>query len=389
MTLLRVAAKNAWRNKFRTTMTIVGGAVAVLAFVLLRTVLFAWNKGVDYAAKDRLATRHKVSIVIPLPKHYIDDVRNKIPGVKVASYLNWAGAKWPKDPNLFFANMAAADNVFDVYPEMKVAPEVIERWRGDKEGAIVGSALAHKLGWKVGDKIVLTGTIYPGDWQYTIDGVYTVPPQSALDQSSFFFHWSYLNDGAQERQKDHIGWIVTRVDDPSKGAQVSAAIDALFDDQDNQTTTMSERAMNLGFLGGASAILAALDIVSVIILVIMMLILGNTIAMGVRERTTEYGVLRALGFRPAHIRLFVIGEALTVALLAAIAGLALSYPLVELGLGRWMEENMGNFFPAVRISPVTAVAAVAFTLGLGALAAVIPAVSAGRLQVTEALRRIA
>ena len=389
MTLLRVAAKNAWRNKFRTTMTILGGAVAVLAFVLLRTVLSAWNKGVDYAAKDRLATRHKVSIVIPLPKHYIDDVRNKIPGVKVASYLNWAGAKWPKDPNLFFANMAAADNVFDVYPEMKVAPEAIERWRGDKEGAIVGSALAHKLGWKVGDKVVLTGTIYPGDWQYTIDGIYTVPPQSALDQSEFFFHWSYLNDGAQERQKDHIGWIVTRVDDPSKGAQVSAAIDALFDDQDNQTTTMSERAMNLGFLGGASAILAALDIVSVIILVIMMLILGNTIAMGVRERTTEYGVLRALGFRPAHIRLFVIGEALTVALLAAVAGLALSYPLVELGLGRWMEENMGNFFPAVRISPVTAVAAVAFTLGLGALAAVIPAVSAGRLQVTEALRRIA
>jgi putative ABC transport system permease protein len=363
--------------------------VAVLAFVLLRTVLFAWNKGVDYAAKDRLATRHKVSIVIPLPKHYIDDVRSKIPGVKSASDLNWAGAKWPKDPNLFFANMAAADNVFDVYPEMKVAPEAIERWRGDKEGAIVGSALAHKLGWKVGDKVVLTGTIYPGDWQYTIDGIYTVPPQSALDQSEFFFHWSYLNDGAQERQKDHIGWIVTRVDDPSKGAQVSAAIDALFDDQDNQTTTMSERAMNLGFLGGASAILAALDIVSVIILVIMMLILGNTIAMGVRERTTEYGVLRALGFRPAHIRLFVIGEALTVALLAAIAGLALSYPLVELGLGRWMEENMGNFFPAVRISPVTAVAAVAFTLGLGALAAVIPAVSAGRLQVTEALRRIA
>jgi putative ABC transport system permease protein len=388
MTLLQVAAKNAWRNKFRTTMTILGGAVAVLAFVLLRTVLVAWNTGVDYAAKDRLATRHKVSIVIPLPKHYIDDVRNKIPGVKAASYLNWAGAKWPKDPNVFFANMAAADNVFEVYPEMTVAPDAIERWRSDKQGAIVGSALAHKLGWKVGDKVVLTGTIYPGDWQYTIDGVYTVPPQSALDQSSFFFHWSYLNDGALERQKDHIGWIVTRVDDPSKSARVSAAIDALFDDQDNQTTTMSERAMNQGFLGGASAIFSALDIVSVIILVIMMLILGNTIAMGVRERTTEYGVLRALGFRPGHIRLFVIGEAFTVALLAAIAGLVLSYPLVELGLGRWMEENMGNFFPAVRISPLTALTAVAFTLGLGALAAVVPAVAAGRLQVTDALRRV-
>jgi putative ABC transport system permease protein len=388
MTLLQIAAKNALRNKFRTTMTVLGGAVAVLAFVLLRTVLFAWNKGVDYAAKDRLATRHKVSIVIPLPKHYIDDVRTKIPGVKAASYMSWAGAKWPKDPNVFFANMAIDDNGFDLYPEMIIDKQALDRWHGDKQGAIVGSALAHKLGWKLGDKVVLAGTIYPGDWQYTIDGIYSAPPQTAIDQSSFFFHWSYLNDGANERQKDRIGWIVTRVDDPSKGAQVSAAIDKLFDDEDNQTTTMSERAMNQGFLGGASAILSALDIVSVIILVIMMLILGNTIAMGVRERTTEYGVLRALGFQPGHIRLFVIGEALTVALLATVAGLGLAYALVEGAVGRWMEENMGNFFPAVHVNPVTSAAAVGLTLGLGALASLIPAIQASRLQVTDALRRI-
>jgi putative ABC transport system permease protein len=389
MTLLQVAAKNALRNKFRTSMTVLGGAVAVLAFVLLRTVLFAWNKGVDFAAKDRLATRHKVSIVIPLPKHYIDDVRNNVPGIKAATYLNWAGAKWPKDPNQFFANLAAADNVFDIYPEMTIAPDARERWQNDKQGAIVGSALAHKLGLHVGDKVVLAGTIYPGDWQYTIDGIYAVPPQSAIDQSTFFFHWSYLNDLANERQKDKIGWIVTRVDDPTKSAQVSAAIDKLFDDQDNQTTTMSERAMNQGFLGGASAILSALDIVSVIILVIMMLILGNTIAMGVRERTTEYGVLRALGFRPGHIRLFVLGEGFTVALLAAAVGLLLSYPIVELGMGRWIEENMGSFFPAFRINPMTAALALVLTVMLGTIASLIPAIQAARLQVTDALRRIA
>jgi putative ABC transport system permease protein len=389
VTLFQVAAKNAWRNTFRTAMTVLGGAVAVLAFVLLRTVIVSWNKGVEYAAKDRIATRHKVSIVIPLPKHYIDDVKNNVPNIKAATYLSWAGAKYPKDPNVFFANMAVDDNVFDIYPEMIIDKAAIATWLGDKQGAIVGSALAHKLGWKVGDKVVLQGSIYPGDWQYNIDGIYGAPPQTAIDQSSFFFHWKYLNDGAQERQKDKIGWIVTRVDDPSKSAAVTAAIDKLFDDQDNQTTTMSERAMNQGFLGGASAIFAALDIVSLIILAIMMLILGNTIAMGVRERTTEYGVLRALGFRPGHIRMFVIGEAVTVALTAAVVGLVLSYPLVELGLGRWMEENMGNFFPAVRIGVPTAVTAFVLTVGLGALASLIPAIQAARLQVTDALRRIA
>jgi putative ABC transport system permease protein len=389
VTLLEVAAKNALRNKFRTTMTILGGAVAVLAFVLIRTIIVAWNKGVDYAAKDRLATRDKVSMVISLPKHYIDDVRTKIPGVKAASYLSWAGAKWPKDPNVFFANMAADENVFDLYPEMEISPDAIERWHHDKQGAIVGTALAHKLGWNVGDKVVLAGSIYPGDWQYTIDGIYGAPPQTALDQSSFFFHWSYLNDGAKAGMKDKIGWIVTRVDDPSKSAEVTAAIDKLFDDQDTQTTTMSEHAMNQGFLGGASAILSALGIVSIIIMVIMMLILGNTIAMAVRERTSEYGVLRALGFQPGHVRMFVIGEALTVSLLAGLVGLALSYPFIEFGMGRWLEENMGNFFPAVHISPVTAATAFGATFVLGGLASLIPAIQAGRLQVTDALRRVA
>jgi putative ABC transport system permease protein len=388
MTLLEVAAKNALRNKFRTTMTILGGAVAVIAFILLRTILFSWYKAVDYAAKDRIATRHKVSIVIALPKHYIDKIRD-IPGVAAASYMNWFGAKWPKDLNEFFANIAVDDNVFDLYPEMTVPPDQLARWREDKQGAIIGAGLAKRLHINLGDKVVLQGTIYPGDWQYNIDGIYTVSAQSGIDQSSFYFHWKYLNDGANERQKDKIGWVVTRVDDPKRSAEVSAAIDKTFDDEDNQTVTMSERAMNQGFLGGASAILSALDVVSVIILVIMMLILGNTIAMGVRERTTEYGVLRALGFQPGHIRLFIIGEALTVAFLAGMVGLVLSFPLVQLGMGRWLEENMGSFFPHFVIDPMTAVWAVLLTLLLGGIASLIPAVQAGRLQVTDALRRIA
>jgi putative ABC transport system permease protein len=388
VTLLEVAARNALRNKFRTFMTVLGGAVAVLAFVMLRTVLHAWNVGVEYAAKDRLATRHKVSFVIPLPKKYIDEVA-AVPGVKIATYMNWFGAKWPKDPNEFFATLAVADNVFEVYPEMQVAPAAMAQWKSDKKGAIVGDMLARKLGLHVGDKVVLTGTIYPGDWEYTVDGLYTAPEQSAVDRSSFYFHWDYMNDGALPRQKNYIGWILTRIDDASKGPAVSAAIDRLFDDRDVQTATMSERAMNNSFLGGISAILDALDIVSIIILLIMMLILGNTIAMGVRERTTEYGVLRALGFEPGHIRLFIVGEAVTVATIAALVGCVLAFPIVQMGMGKWLEENMGQFFPYFRVTLPTLAVALGLTVILGALASLIPAVRAGRMQVTEALRRIA
>jgi putative ABC transport system permease protein len=387
VTLWSVAARNTLRNRFRTLMTVLGGAVAIIAFVVLRTVLGAWNAGVEYAAKDRLATRNKVSFVIALPKKYIDEVRN-VPGVKSATWMNWFGGKLAAYPDEFFANMAVADNALDVYDEVKVDPAQMAAWKADKTGAIVGDSLANKFHWKVGDKVVLQGTIFPGDWQFTVEAIYTVPKESAVPRTNFWFHWDYFNDALPARQKDKIGWIVARINDPSQSPAICARIDKLFDDSDIQTETMSEQAMNNSFLGGISAVLEALNVVSVIILLIMMLILGNTIAMGVRERTTEYGVLRALGFQPAHIRTFIVGEALTLSLIAGLFGLLLSVPLVS-GLGGWLEENMGQFFPQFRMSPLTAVAAVTLTLGLGALASLIPAIRAGRMPVTDALRRIA
>lgn len=387
MTLVSIAARNALRNKFRTIMTVLGIAIAVLAFVTLRTILHAWNVGLESAAKDRLATRAKVSFVIPLPKRYIDDVA-AVPGVKIASYANYFGGQWPKDANQSLATMAAADNIFDIYPEMSVAPAALAQWKADKKGAIIGDVLAKRLGIHVGDNVVLTGTIYPGDWEFTVDGLYTAPEQSAVDHSTFYFHWDYLNDGAPPHQKGFIGLILTRVDDPSKSAAVSRAIDGIFDDRDVQTATMSERAMTNSFLGGITAVLDALDFISIVTLLIMMLILGNTVAMGVRERTAEYGVLRALGFDPWHVRTLIVAETLTVSLGAAVLGCAMAYPLLG-AVGRWFEENMGQFFPTFRVTSVTLAVALALSVIVGGLASLIPALRAGRIQVTDALREIA
>jgi putative ABC transport system permease protein len=151
---------------------------------------------------------------------------------------------------------------------------------------------------------------------------------------------------------------------------------------------MSERSMNNSFMAAFSAILTVLDIVSGIILLIMMLILGNTIAMGVRERTREYGVLRALGFSPRHVAMFVIGEGLTIGVLAGAIGTALSYPVVQLGTGRWLEENLGAFFPYFRVSADTAIVAAVLAVLLGAVSAIIPAMQASKLTIIDALRRV-
>ncbi len=388
MNLVLIAARNLLRNKMRTVLTILGASVAILAFVMLRTVLSAWSTAADYSAKDRIATRHKVSFVISMPKNYIDQIR-LVPGVKQATYMNWFGGKNPNKPEQFFATLAVdPTTIFDVMDEIVLTPADRQHWLEDKKGAVIGDVLAKTLGLKVGDKFTLQGSIYPGDWEFNIDGIYSAKRKS-VDRSTFFFHWSYMNDSLPESRKDQIGWITSRIDDPGKGADISAAIDRIFDEKDVQTATMSERAMNLGFMGMISSLLKALDVISIIILLIMMMILGNTIAMGVRERTREYGVLRAIGFSPRDVGTFIVGEAAFIGLLSGVVGLALSVPIVELGLGRWLEENMGAWFPYFRIDAQTYVMGLGLAIGLALVASVIPARRASRLLVTDALRRVA
>ncbi len=375
------------RSPFRTTWTLLGVAIAVIAFVALRTVLDAWSAGAEYAAKDRLSTRHKVSYGLPLPKRYVDDIAARVRGVKKVTYCDWFGGRWAKAPSLFFANLACAVDAFEVYPELAVDAHALAEWKRDKQGAIIGDVLAKQLGVRVGDRMTLLGSFYPGDWELHIVGLYTARARSAVDRSTLFFRWDYKNERVPERQRDLVGWIFTRLDDAAASGRVSRAIDALFAERDVRTTTASEQAANHALLGGVSAVLAALDLVSIIVLTIMMLVLGNTMAMGVRERTSEYGILVAFGFRAWHVRGLIMAEAISLSMIGGVLGLALAYPLVRCVLGKWLEINMGKFFPAVHIAPRTLLAGAALPLLLGALTGWLSALRLRRVSVIDTLRR--
>jgi putative ABC transport system permease protein len=382
-----VATGNLLRNRFRVGATAVAVALAVVGFVLLRTVVSASEVAVTHAARDRVGTRHKVSFVMSLPRRYVDQVR-AVPGVQAATWLNWFGGKNPRDPDSFFASLAVDPaTFFTVYDEMSVPPAELQRWREDRQGVIVGDVLARQLRVRVGDRVSLQGTIFPGTWTFTVDGIYTATRRS-VDRSQFLFHWNYLNESLPQGRRDQIGWMVARVDDPARAASIAQAIDRVFEDQDIQTLSMSEKALNSSFMAMMSGFLRAIDIISAVILGILTLLLGNTLSMGVRERTQEYGVLRALGFRPGHLAGFILGEAALLGTLSGALGVALSYPLVERGLGRWIEENMGGSFPYFRIETHTSVAALLLAVALAVGSAAAPAWRASRMTVTDALRRV-
>jgi putative ABC transport system permease protein len=387
MTLGSIAARNIGRNKLRTTLTVTVVAIATLFFILLRTVVWSWTSASEFSKKDRIATRHKVSFVMQLPKRYAEEIA-AVPGVTAVAWANWFGAKDPKNEQDFFATIATdPKTLLDVYSEIKTSEAEKQAWFEDRQGALVGDALAKKKGWKIGDKVTLTGSIYPGDWTFNVRGIYTTTTTN-VDRSTLWFHWTYLNESLPPRQKDMVGWIMTNIADSSQSGRISKEIDAKFENRDLQTITMSEAALNQSFLGMFSAVLKAIDIVSVVITLIMALIVGNTIAMGVRERTNEYGVLRAIGFLPSHIARFILVEGVVIGVLGGLIGVLLGYPVVNGGMGRLIEENMGNMFPQFRVQPTVAAFAFGLATLLGLVAAILPARQASRLQVVEALRRV-
>jgi putative ABC transport system permease protein len=377
-----------FRRRGRTILTIIAVTLAVLIFCAIRTFIVAWNAGADEAAADRIATRHKVSITMQLPKHYIDDLR-EVPGVKAATWANWFAAKDPKERLPFFAGFAVDQNSwFDVEDDMKVAPDQIAVWKQTANGAILGDSLAKTFGVQVGDDVVITSDIYPGDWKFRVVGIYTAL-RKTVDRNIFVFRWDFLNnDPRSVYSKEHLGWMVSRITDSAHSADISKQIDAKFDSQDDQTLTMSERAFALSFLGGFAAVLKAFNVVSLVILLIMTLILANTLAMSVRERTHEYGVLRAIGFPPGHILGFILGESLLVALAGGVLGVAIVWLLINHALGPAMEANMAGVFQHFFAPGWVLAVALGAAAVLGLVAGAVPAILASRLKITDALRRL-
>ncbi|HZS40836.1 MAG TPA: FtsX-like permease family protein [Polyangia bacterium] len=384
MSFLLLIVKSAFRNRLRTTLTAVGVAIAIVAFLFLRTFISAWYAGVESSSSDRMVVRNKISIIFPLPIAYLDKIK-QVPGVEEVTYQNWFGGIYIDEKN-FFAQFASDDGLFKLYPEATTPPEQMQAYMNDRTGALVGQHLAEKYGWKIGDTVTLKGAIYPGDWKFTIRGIYTSTSKT-FDVSTMFFHWKYFNEAIPERLQNQIGIAIVKIKSGVDSAQVASAIDKTFVNSLAETRTESEKQFQLEFISMASAVIDAIQVVSFVVLIILMLILGNTLAMATRERTTEYAVMRAIGFRPAHVVWLVLGEGFVIAAVGVALGLAMAAPVLKT-FAQIFEKQLGAFLGSFDLDPKVIALAVAVALGLGMLASVIPAWRSGRLKIVDALRRI-
>jgi len=387
MKIFKLIYKNALRHKLRSLLTVLGIAVAVFAFGLIRTIIDAWYAGVEASAQNRLVTRSAVSLVMSLPLSYRDQIA-KAPGVLRVGVANWFGGVY-KEPKNFFMQFSVDEAYLDLYPEFIIPPEQKKQYLKERNACVVGRKLAAKYGWKLGDPIRLTGTIFSGDWDFVIRGIYR-GAETITDENIFLFHWEYLNERVLERSPEdgnNVGWYMVQIAGNADAAAISQQVDAIFKNSFAETLTETERAFQQGFVSMSGTIILAMRVISVVVIFVILLVLANTMAMGARERLSEFAVLKTLGFRPRHLIGLIGGESMLIAVLGFAAGSVLMIFAIR-GLGVFITENMGSFFPVFELKGQTIVMAFGAAVAVGLAAALFPTWRTVGMKIADGLRQI-
>ncbi|CAL8478322.1 ABC transporter permease [Caballeronia sp. S22] len=383
MFVLKLILRNALRHKLRTTLTVLGLTIAVLAYGLLHTVVDAWYAGAAAASNARLVTRNAISLVFPLPLAYENRIRG-VDGVTLVARSNWFGGVY-RDPKNFFAQFAVSDNYLDLYPEFVVPDQQRAEYQRDRKGALIGRQLADQYGFKVGDVIPLKGTIYPGTWDFVVRGIMEGRDESTITRQ-LIFHYDYLNETIRKTTKrtvDQVGVYVVGIKDPDDAAVVSRNIDNVFKNSLAETLTETEQAFQLGFVAMSNQIIAAIRVVSYVVILIIMAVMANAMAMSARERTTEYATLKALGFGPGFLSMLVFGESMAICAIGGGIGILATPPMAEV-----FKHATGGVFPVFMVSHETMLLQAACAFVVAMAAAIVPAVQASRVRIVEGLRAI-
>lgn len=385
MRILKLVFKNSLRHKLRTSLTILGIAIAVMAFGVLRTFVGIWYAGVEASAANRLITRQAVSFIFPLPYAYREQVA-KIPGVETVSFANWFGGTYI-DKNQFFARMGVdVETIFDVYPEFQLQPEQLATFKRERNACVIGEEIAKRYNLKLNDPMQLEGDIYPGKWEFVVRGIYK-PRDKNTDATQMFFHWKYIDERMtveMPTRAGEVGWYIIKIHDPAQAASISAQVDALFKNSPNETKTETEKAFQQSFVSAAGSIITAMDFVSFIIIGIIMLVLGNTMIMSARERVREYAVFKTLGFNAGHLVGLILGESLVISALGGTLGVAMTYPIVDF-MGMVLPKG---FFPLFYVDPKIVILAGVSALMVGIVASIFPIQRALTTKIVDGLRHL-
>lgn len=379
MKFRQLLTANLFRKKLRLVLTVGSFAVALALFGFLAVVRAAFSQGVEVAGADRLIVINRTSIIQPLPLSYGDRIL-RIAGVKEITHDNWFGGVYQYPKNFFGQFAIDVQQQRKLYPELMVPDDEWQAFVKDRQGAIVGARTAERFNWKVGDHVPLKGTIFPGTWDFNIDGIYH-GKRKADDETQFWFQWDYLEERRQI-DKGKVGWYTVRVVNPDDSARVAKAIDQEFANSPYETHTDTESNFAAGWVKQFGNIQFLILTIGSVVFFTLLLVTGNTMAISVRERTGELAVLKAVGFSDRFVMFFVLVESVAISLVGGLLGLGLAKLFT---LGGDPTNGLLQFF----YLPANAVLwGLIAALSVGVASGLLPAIGAMRLRVVDALRRV-
>jgi putative ABC transport system permease protein len=373
---------NLFRKKIRLMLTIGSFAVALFLFAFLGVVRDAFGRGADVAGADRLVIINRTSIINTIPLAYRDQIL-RIPGVKYITHNNWFGGIYKDERNFFPQFVIDPENQRQVFPELLVPDDQWNAFLKDREGAIVGAATMERFGWKIGDRIPIKTTIFGGgSWEFNIDGVYH-GKSAKDDETQFWLQWDYFEEKVPERLKGQVGWYVLRVNNPDDSTRIAKTIDDQFANSPYETRTETESAFAASWVKQFGNIQFLILSIGSVVFFTLLLVTGNTMAISVRERTSELAVLKAIGFSNRSILFFVLGESLLIALVGGLLGLLLAAVLIPV-----FGHFLNGMIPSLVLSPALLAFGLAIALVVGVMGGLLPGIGAMRMRVVNALRRV-
>ena len=379
MTRSQFVSRNLLRNRRRTFLTTASMALFFFLLVLMSAThryLSAQDPSYDRIAQVLIVTSRVSPSLLPLPRSYERQIAT-IPGVDGVSPFVTFDAHYGSDPGFLVAFPTHPEVIFKIFNTWRVPEDQRRAYMSEKVALIAGRKTAERFGWKLGDRVPLSSPGHGVTMDLVLRAIYTNPD----DESILSFHWDYFQDMRRAEDQGAVFWVVTK--SPQDVPRVIQAIDTMFRNGPIETQTQTMKQFMLDFLGKLGNVKLILVSVSAAMLFAMMLIMANTMAMSIRERTTELAVLRALGFRTAQLLRMLTIESLAISLSGTAAGCLAGWGICLLvrnyRIGGWVQA-------AIRLDAVTLGLALAAAVGIALVSTLLPAYRATRTGIADALR---
>jgi putative ABC transport system permease protein len=371
---------NLTRHKRRTVLTTLSVALALFLFASLRSVVTTLQAGADVGSESRMIVQSAKAIVFFLPRSYKERLA-AVPGVAAVTWADWFGGVY-QDPKNFFASFAAdAESYLEIYKsDLELPADQKATFLRERTACVVGKHLMDKFGWRLGQDITLKGTIFQGDWTFTIRGVYrAVDP--AFSEDAVVEHHGVIYE--RYPQWVNPGWYVLQLTDPALAPRVAAAVDSMFKNSADPTKTGTERAFNANFMTMWGNVSFLMNSIGMAVVFAILLVAANSMMLSARERTGEVGVLKTVGFTDRLLFGLVMAEAGTIALVGAVLGLGAAKALY-----RPTGFSAMGFLPGFDVTVGTLAQGFGIAVLLALASGLVPAWAAARLSAVQALRHV-